>query len=194
MQTVLGQYSFRFGIVSFVFSSLLLSSVLCFPGSNVKAEELNPGIGIVDKNQMPIIDWEREWEAIDSGKKYEENVNFSSTEGEEGELGTLAFRLYATGSTSISAGGSTMSSIGKTSGKVIGTVVTATTALRADKGAERYAQGPTKTAIGKLTATSTATLNRYPVVGPVNYEGLTVHSATRSGFLYEKRSAMTGSY
>lgn len=51
-----------------------------------------------------------------------------------------------------------------------------------------YAVGPPKIALGKFTATSTISSKKQ------SYEGLTVHSATNNGILYEARTYQTKTY
>jgi hypothetical protein len=150
---------------------------------NVSAAESN--------NESPTINWDEAWSSVDSDNNISDATTFGTSSNSNGTgFSTLSWGSLATGSTALSSGSGSVTSTGKTTGKVIGTVTSATTSLRIS--GMGYITGPKKTAIGKFTSTSQISTTNPS--GKQTFEGLTVHTATDSGVLYQSRTYASGTY
>lgn len=144
-------------------------------GSNVFAAEVN--------DEAPTINWEETWDSIDSEGEPASVADFGSKS--TGGISTYSWGDLAKGSTKLSPPTSgKVTSTGKTTGKILTTTVSATTSLRMS--GMSYITGPKKIALGKFTATSEVSTN--DPKGNQGYEGLTIHTATNSGVLYESKT------
>jgi hypothetical protein len=161
----------------------ILSLGIVFAGtSNVFAAETN--------SKEPTINWDNVWESVDSGTQLPSTTNFGSQSPVDGEISLMAWGDLASGSTALSLDSGKVKSTGKTKGKVLTTVTSATTSLRLS--GMGYITGPKETAIAKFTATSVVSTNNPS--GTQTFEGLTIHTATDSGVLYEARTYDSKSY
>lgn len=160
-----------------VAASFLVAGFIFSSGGNVFAAEVD--------DESPSINWEEEWSSVDSDNAISDNANFGSSNPYSRAWGDLA-----SGSTALSSGSGEVTSTGKTTGKILTTVTTATTSLRIS--GMGYITGSKKIAVGKLTATSEVSTSNPS--GSQSFEGLTLHTATDSGILYEAKTYKTGSY
>lgn len=132
------------------------------------------------------INWSEAWNNVD-------NLNEKQDFGSSNDPNSFSINSYgslASGSTSLGVSAKGVTSTGKTKGKVISTVTSATTSLRnLSKGIT--GTGPKKIAVGKLTATSEYTL---PLIRGNAYTGVTVHTATHSGVLYDAKTSSSNAY
>ena len=144
-------------------------------GSNVFAAEVN--------DETPTINWEEVWNSVDLEGEPASVIDFGSKS--TGGISTYSWGDLAKGSTKLSPPTSgKVKSTGKTTGKILTTTVSATTSLRIS--GMSYITGPKKIALGKLTATSEVSTKDSS--GNQAYEGLTLHTATDSGVLYESET------
>ncbi|ANB56185.1 hypothetical protein GFC29_2383 [Anoxybacillus sp. B7M1] len=142
-----------------------------------------------DENEGSTINWDQDWHLVDSGINIPNEVDFGNLNTEK-SFSVASWGDLAKGSTALSADSTKVTSTGKTTGKVWLTVVSATTSLRIS--GMSYITGSKGTAIGKLTATSQVSTSNPS--GSQSFEGLTIHTATDSGILYEARTYDSGSY
>ncbi|SDP17062.1 hypothetical protein [Halobacillus aidingensis] len=140
----------------------------------------------VTKTEKYSINWESEWEkAEDYGDTVEFGNSNSTSEGEF-QAAASSWGSLSTGKTDVASNYITgaVSSTGTSKGKIYTTVTSATTSLK-NTSSGYTVNGSKSTAIGKFTAESTAEMG-----GVFNtvYSGLTIHTATDSGVLYEART------
>ncbi|MDV2684464.1 hypothetical protein RYX56_08785 [Alkalihalophilus lindianensis] len=165
-------------------SRTLVSSVLFFSilatGTSAMASDAK------ELTENYEIDWSKAWDEVGSLSDKEE---FGSL-NDPNSFGTYSYGNLATGSTALGVSSKGVTSTGKTKGKVISTVTSATTSLRnVSRGIT--GTGPKKTAIGKYTATSEYTMGL--TRGNV-YTGVTVHTATHTGILYDQKTSASNAY
>ncbi|MET1180643.1 hypothetical protein ABG775_22180 [Peribacillus simplex] len=149
---------------------------------NASAEETNEQL-----TEEYQVNWDDAWEdteesddSVDFGTSSNSNLARASKWGD-----------LASGKTALSPTTKTITSEGTTKGKIISTVVSATTSIR-NANLSLTKNGSKKIAIGKLTATSEAALGRNSSSNV--YTGLTIHTATNSGVLYEARTTKSNAY
>ncbi|MFC0562358.1 hypothetical protein [Halalkalibacter alkalisediminis] len=163
------------GVASILIVSPFISSQSAF------AADLNRKV-----TESYEINWDDAWKNVDSLNTIE---HFGSS-NDPNSIGIYSYGNLASGSTSLGISSQGVTSTGKTTGKIISTVTSATTSLR--NSSQGYGgTGPKKTAIGKLTATSEYTMS---VVRGNVFTGLTVHTATNSGVLYESGTSQSNVY
>lgn len=165
---------------------LVVGAVFCTgvitSGSTVFASEINE-----DLTKNYEINWDDAWDDVDV---LDESTNFGSS-SDPNSFGTRAYGDLATGNTSLSSTSTLVKSTGTTKGKILSTVTSATTSLR--NVSQGYtASGSKKTAVGKFTATSELSLTRAKT--KYVYTGLTIHTATNTGILYDSRTLKSGTY
>lgn len=144
----------------------------------------------VTSNESSTINWDEVWESVDYNNNISDTINFGSGSTNSEGVSLQAWGDLASGSTKLSSGSGKITSTGKSKGKILTTVTSATTSLRIS--GMGYITGPKKIAIGKLTATSEVSTSNPS--GSQSFEGLTIHTATNSGVLYEARTHASGSY
>ncbi|UOQ83598.1 hypothetical protein [Gracilibacillus salinarum] len=130
------------------------------------------------------INWETEW---NSKGDLDSSIEFGSVSGSGGQVSSRSWGSLSTGKTNTSSDyvNNTVTSTGTSKGKVLTTVTSATTSVK-DVNTGVSVNGDKSTAIAKFTAESTATI---PAISLNSYWGLTIHTATDSGILYEARTA-----
>lgn len=129
------------------------------------------------------IDWDDVWENADN---LNPEVNFGVVDSQSRSLGSLA-----TGSTAVSLSGTAVLSTGKSKGRLLTTVTSATTSLR-DVANGITSNGGKRMAVGTFTATSTTRLANTSGKSP--FTGVTIHTATDSGKLYSSTTGNTKAY
>ncbi|MGR9049749.1 hypothetical protein ACQ4XT_14090 [Halobacillus faecis] len=138
------------------------------------------------KTQQYTINWESEWEKAEDLNESVEFGNASATSGGQFQGAASSWGSLATGSTNVASDylSDAVSSTGTSKGKVYTTVTSATTSLK-NTSSGYTVNGDKSTAVAKFTAESTAEM-----IGSFNtvYSGLTIHTATDSGVLYEART------
>ncbi|MEK4967509.1 hypothetical protein MKX29_07440 [Cytobacillus sp. FSL R7-0696] len=134
------------------------------------------------------VNWEEIWSNVGD---YSEEVEFGNVSPHEGGIELLSMGSLATGSTAVSLSGSTVKSTGKSKGRILTTVTSATTSLR-DIAKGYTSQGGKRMAVGTFTANSTTTLGNSKGKSP--FTGVTVHTATDNGKLYSSQTGNTKSY
>lgn len=167
-----------------LFSALMAIGILLSAGGSAYAAET----GLV-KSESPTIDWDKSWDNVDSGNFHDNVVDFGSS-SDGADIGARAYGDLATGTTALSSASGKVTSTGTSKGKVISTTTSATTSLRMN--GLGYIVGPKKVAVSKFTATSTVSTTNPS--GTQSFEGLTVHSATNSGILYEAKTYDSKNY
>ncbi|MBO0994149.1 hypothetical protein [Bacillus sp. SD088] len=135
------------------------------------------------------INWEEVWENTEN---LNASIDFGSVSDPNGITTFAKWGELAEGKTAVSTRSGGVFSKGTTKGKIISTVVSATTSIKNRRLATGN-NGPKKTAIGKFTATSEASVN-LAGGGVSPYQGVTIHTATDSGVLYESRTAAMNVY
>lgn len=164
-------------------------TVLCLVAGFMFSAE-DTASAAVTSNESPTINWDEAWESVDYNNNISDTTNFGSGSTNSEGISLQAWGDLASGSTSLSSGSGKVTSTGKTTGKILTTVTSATTSLRIS--GMGYITGPKKTAVGKLTATSVVSTSNPS--GSQSFEALTIHTATNSGVLYEARTYDSGSY
>lgn len=142
------------------------------------------------------IDWEKAWENQSS---YNSVIDFgsdssNSSDGSGISATATSFDILATGSTSLakSTADNTVTSTGKTTGKNTTTTISATTSLK--RGSTILGQSSKKISVGKTTATAKYSVTHRSFTGTTAYAGLTIHTATNNGILYDAATTKSASY
>lgn len=139
------------------------------------------------------INWDSVWENVET---LSDEVSFggSNEPADESTITPFSYSTYATGSTSLSksTADNTVTSTGKTTGKTSSTTVSATTSIK--RGATILGESSKKIAVGKSTATAKFSVTHRSFTGTTPYAGLTVHTATSGGVLYDKASTKSATY
>jgi len=134
------------------------------------------------------INWTEAWEEVEN---LNESTGFGST-NTPGEIGVFAYGDLASGSTGVAAATiSSVESTGKTTGKILSTVTSATTSIQNVR-LDKTVYGSKGIAIGKFTSSSTAAINLSSTYSL--YVGLSIHTATNSGVLFESKTAANRFY
>ncbi|CDQ20842.1 hypothetical protein SAMN05192559_10821 [Halobacillus karajensis] len=165
-----------------LFSSLgiaLLASVTISAGVSADTDE---GEQLTEQHE---INWEDAWSNQKNLDASVEFGNSSETNG-DGMARASSWGSLSTGKTDVSSNIITdkVSSTGTSKGKVYTTTTSATTSLR-DVDTGYTVNGDKSIALAKFTAESSAEMS----AASLNvYSGLTIHTATDSGVLYEART------
>ncbi|AIG25197.1 hypothetical protein EGH10_07840 [Brevibacillus laterosporus] len=167
-----------------IMTVLSLSALLVIPttGGNVLASESNELSLERNVTENYEVDFEK-WPTSDLSSEIELSVNvYTNSFSSQG----FDFKSLATGKTKLSSSDSEVKSTGKTKGKTLSTVVSATTGLFKD--GESLGESDKAIAIGKLTATAEKSYfsNKWK---KNKFEGVTVHTATYDGVLYDDATA-----
>lgn len=142
------------------------------------------------------IDWEKAWA---NQSNYNSVIDFgtdssNSAEGTGISAAATSFKNLATGTTSLakSTTDNTVTSTGKTTGKNTTTNISATTSLK--RGSTLLGQSSKKVSVGKITATAKFSVTHRSFTGTTPYAGLTIHTATDSGILYDAATTESANY
>jgi len=161
---------------------LLVAGFILSPvGGNVTAAEL--------ENESPTINWDDVWSSIDSNSNLSNSISFGSI-STGSDISTFIWGNLADAKTTLSSGSGEVKSTGITKGKTLLTSTSATTSLRMS--GMGIITGSKGVALGKFTATSEVSTTNPS--GLQSWEGLTIHTATDSGTLYESKTYDYGSY
>lgn len=129
------------------------------------------------------INWDDVWENADD---LDSEVDFGVVNSQSRKRGPLA-----KGSTKVSLSGKSVVSTGKSKGRILTTVTSATTSLR-DVAYGITSNGGKRMAVGTFTATSTTRLANTSGKSP--FRGITIHTATDNGKLYSSSTGNTKAY
>ncbi|MDT0150338.1 MULTISPECIES: hypothetical protein [Priestia] len=163
------------------FACVLLVSPFLATG-NVSAAET--GKQLTEQYQ---INWDNAWENSDASNQ---SVDFGTSSNSQ-QISASGWGDLASGKTVLSATTKTVSSKGTTKGKILTTVTSATTSLK-NISLGLTQNGSKKIAVGKLTATSETSIGRNSKSNV--YTGLTIHTATDSGVLYDSKTTKSNAY
>lgn len=172
-----------------LFSSLglaLFASVTITAGVSAETSE-DKALQTAEQNTEKFeVNWDKAWENAD---QLNSTTDFGTTnDSSSGKIQAAAssWGSLASGSTSVVSDfiSGNVDSTGTSKGKVLTTVTSATTSVR-DASTGVSVDGNKSTAVAKFTAESTASISAVSGL----YQGLTVHTATDSGVLYDSRTS-----
>ncbi|KYC86317.1 hypothetical protein B4102_4080 [Heyndrickxia sporothermodurans] len=178
-------------------ASLSLAAALTIGIAGIHA---NASIEVSEVDQNVTENFNPNFDQIYKNVKFlDKTVNFGYQSGTEnlGEVSTFAssFKKLATGTTNVSlisaSGYQQIQSKATTKGKTLTTTTSATTALYVD--GKKVGQGKKGTAIAKFTAKSTYSTAAGPSYSR-KWQGVSVHTATSGGVLYNAETADTYTY
>ncbi|WP_424475397.1 hypothetical protein [Oceanobacillus kimchii] len=134
-----------------------------------------------------VVNWNNVWEEVDQNQPSQE-IDFGSTV-DPSSIGVKKWGELSTGKTAMSKNllKFTATSTGTSKGKVLTTTTSATTSVR-DNNSGKTTNGPKKMAVAKFTAESTASRN-YTMGTANSFTGVTIHTATHDGILYDARTS-----
>ncbi|MEF7566045.1 hypothetical protein V4V35_23930 [Bacillus infantis] len=166
-------------IYSFIGAALLASTIA---GGNAYANE--------PSTEEYQFNWDEAWDNVEKDPNYyPETVSFVAEDnGGSGEIRTASFSEYAEGSTALRYYNLYVYSKGITEGKHLFTTTSAYTGVRNNDVSGIKVYGKKGTAVAFGDAVSEARIKYIPL--DVNFfTGMTIHTATMNGNIYEKATS-----
>ncbi|MDQ0859826.1 hypothetical protein [Bacillus sp. V2I10] len=136
------------------------------------------------------FNWEEAWENIENDPNYyPQTVDFVEEDtSDSSEMRTASFSNYATGTTNLRFSNYYVYSKGVTNGQHLWTTTSAQTNLRNVDAGYITIKGPRDTAVAFGDAVSEAKKKYIPLDGNF-FTGMTLHTATMNGAIYEKATS-----
>jgi hypothetical protein len=169
-------------VYSLIGAALLASTIA---GGNAYASENS-----TKANEEYQFNWDEAWENLETDPNYYPNtVSFEGTVN-NGSIGIQAasFDEYAKGSTALRYYNLYVYSKGVTAGESLWTTTSALTGIKNTDQSNIVTYGPKDTAIAYGDAVSEAKRKYIPLDGDF-FIGMTVHTATMNGAIYEKATS-----
>jgi len=140
------------------------------------------------------FNWDEAWENVEINPEYyPSDISFVGGTGDTSQVQTMSFSEYATGSTALRFYNYYVYSKGVTKGESLWTTTSAYTGLRNVTQSGITVYGERDTAIAYGDAISEAKRKYIPLDGNF-FTGVTVHTATMSGVIYEKATSDSEMY